>query len=120
MRAPPSIRGTLLKIGAMAGGPGYATDPCSRVASNIGELSQLGDSERLQEELRRKRDLCDCRAPRMHNAALRQPKEPALDLSPSPGDEVKTTHFHMYPRPRGTQVGTPHGVAPHKGIRHIQ
>jgi hypothetical protein len=59
MRAPPSIRGTLLKIGAMAGGPGYATDPCSRVASNIGELSQLGDSERLQEELRRKRDLCD-------------------------------------------------------------
>src|SRR3546814_13922096 len=59
MRAPPSIRRTLLKIGAMAGGPGYATDPCSRVASNIGELSQLGDSERVQEELRRKRDLCD-------------------------------------------------------------
>ena len=59
MRAPPSIRGTLLKIGAMTGGPGYATDPCSRVASNIGELSQLGDSELLQEELRRKRDLCD-------------------------------------------------------------
>ena len=59
MRAPPSIRGALLKIGAMAGGPGYTTDPCQRVASNIGELSQLGDSELLQEELRRKRDLCD-------------------------------------------------------------
>src|SRR3546814_15817014 len=85
----------LLKIGARAGGPGYATDPCSRVASNIGELSQLGDSERLQEELRRKRDLCDCRAPRMHNAAMRQPNEPALDLSPSPGDEVKTTTCYM-------------------------
>lgn len=59
MRAPPSIRGALLKIGAMAGGPGYTTDPCVRVAGNIGELSQLGDSELLQEELRRKRDLCD-------------------------------------------------------------
>lgn len=59
MRNPPSIRGTLLKIGAMAGGPGYTTDPCPRVASNIGELSQLGDSALLQEELRRKRALCD-------------------------------------------------------------
>jgi hypothetical protein len=59
MRAPPSIRGALLRIGAMAGGPGYTTDPCPRVAGNIDELSQLGDSALLQEELRRKRDLCD-------------------------------------------------------------
>lgn len=59
MRNPPSIRGTLLKIGAMVGGPGYTTDPCPRVASNIGELSQLGDNALLQEELRRKRALCD-------------------------------------------------------------
>lgn len=59
MSNPPSIRGTLLKIGAVFGGPGYTTDPCQRVASNIGELSQLGDSALLQEELRRKRALCD-------------------------------------------------------------
>jgi hypothetical protein len=59
MRAPPSIRGALLRIGAMAGGPGYTTDPCPRVAGNIDALSQLGDSELLQEELRRKRELCD-------------------------------------------------------------
>lgn len=59
MRAPPSIRRALLKIGTMAGGPGYTTDPCARIAGNLGELSQLGDSELLQEELRRKRALCD-------------------------------------------------------------
>src|SRR3546814_11716638 len=51
MRAPPSIRGTLLKIGAKAGGPGYATDPCSRLASNIREPSPQGDHEWLQEEV---------------------------------------------------------------------
>src|SRR3546814_13658817 len=55
MSNPPSIRGTLLKIGAVFGGPSYTTDPCQRVASNIGELSQLGDNALLQEELRRKR-----------------------------------------------------------------
>src|SRR3546814_19795300 len=32
MRAPPSIRGPLLKIGAIAGGTGYAPDPCPRGA----------------------------------------------------------------------------------------
>src|SRR3546814_16576287 len=106
MRAPPSIRGTLLKIGAMAGGPGYATDPCSRVASNIGELSQLGDSERLQEELRRKRDLCECRAPRMPNAAMRQPTEPDLDLSPSPRASVTTTPAYHCAPPRRPTLAT--------------
>ena len=59
MRPPPSIRGALLKIGAMAGGPGYTTDPCPRIADNINALSQGGDSPLLQEELRRKRRLCD-------------------------------------------------------------
>ena len=59
MRAPISAERVLRAIGGLVGGPGYTTDPCPRVASNIGELSQLGDSELLQEELRRKRALCD-------------------------------------------------------------
>ena len=59
MRPPPSIHGALLKIGAMAGGPGYTPDPCPRIADNINALSQGGDSPLLQEELRRKRRLCD-------------------------------------------------------------
>ncbi len=59
MRTPISPERVLRAIGGLVGGPGYTTDPCPRVASNIGELSQLGDGELLQEELRRKRALCD-------------------------------------------------------------
>lgn len=59
MRAPPSIRGALRKIGAMAGGPGYTPDPCPRIADNLNALSQDGNNAQLQEELRRKRRLCD-------------------------------------------------------------
>src|SRR3546814_20912767 len=76
MSNPTSIRGTLLKIGAVFGGPSYTTDPYQRVASNIGELSQLGDNAPLQEELRRKSALCARNAPRAHNAALRPPSRP--------------------------------------------
>src|SRR3546814_15377550 len=55
MSNPPSIRGTLLKIGAVFGGPSYTTDPCQRVASNIGELSQLGDNRSEKRRVRKER-----------------------------------------------------------------
>ncbi|WP_386743656.1 hypothetical protein [Luteimonas soli] len=59
MREPISAERVLRAIGGLVAGPGYTTDPCARVASNIQQLSQSGDSELLQEELRRKRALCD-------------------------------------------------------------
>jgi hypothetical protein len=59
MRTPISAERVLRAIGGLVAGPGYTTDPCARVASNIQQLSQAGDSELLQEELRRKRTLCD-------------------------------------------------------------
>lgn len=59
MRTPMSPERVLRSIGMLLAGPGYTTDPCPRVASNIERLSQDGDSALLQEELRRKRQLCD-------------------------------------------------------------
>lgn len=59
MREPISPERVLRAVGALLAGPGYTTDPCPRVAENIDRLSQEGDSELLQEELRRKRALCD-------------------------------------------------------------
>ena len=59
MREPVSPERMLRAVGALLAGPGYTTDPCPRVAENIDRLSQEGDSELLQEELRRKRALCD-------------------------------------------------------------
>lgn len=59
MRTPLSTQRVLRAIGGLVAGPGYTTDPCPRVASNIERLSQDGDSALLQEELRRKRQLCD-------------------------------------------------------------
>ena len=59
MRQPVSPERVLRSIGALLAGPGYTTDPCPRVDDNIDRLSQSGDSELLQEELRRKRALCD-------------------------------------------------------------
>src|SRR5690606_16603494 len=59
MRQPTSPERVLRSIGALIAGPGYTTDPCPRVDENIDRLSQSGDSELLQEELRRKRALCD-------------------------------------------------------------
>ena len=59
MREPASPERMLRAVGALLAGPGYTTDPCPRVDDNIDRLSQSGDSELLQEELRRKRALCD-------------------------------------------------------------
>src|SRR3546814_17127328 len=84
MSNPPSIRGTLLKIGAVFGGPSYTPDPCQRVASNIGALSQLGDNALLQEELSRTPALCYCPQPPVPNEALPQPREPTTHLPPPP------------------------------------
>ncbi len=59
MRKPMSTERVLRFIGGLVAGPGYSTDPCPRIAGNIQVLSQEGDSALLQEELRRKRALCD-------------------------------------------------------------
>ena len=59
MRDPVTVADVANAIGQLMGGPGYTTDPCPRVDENINRLSQSGDSELLQEELRRKRALCD-------------------------------------------------------------
>lgn len=59
MRQPISPERVLRSIGGLLAGSGYTTDPCPRVKENIDRLSQSGDSELLQEELRRKRALCD-------------------------------------------------------------
>ncbi len=61
MREPPSLQGALRKIGQLVGGPGYSTDPCSRIRDNIAGLANGEGAERelLAEELRRKRALCD-------------------------------------------------------------
>src|SRR3546814_5809980 len=56
----------------------------------------------------------------MHNAAMRQPNEPALDLSPSPGDEVKTTTCYMCACRCGIKVWLADGGRQDKVIRYIQ
>lgn len=59
MREPPSIQGALRAVGKLFAGPGYTTDRCPRIRENLNNLSQDGDNELLQEELRRKRAFCD-------------------------------------------------------------
>src|SRR3546814_14430401 len=56
----------------------------------------------------------------MHNAAMRQPNEPALDLSPSPGDAVKTTTCYMCACRCGIQVWLADGGRQDKVLRYIQ
>lgn len=42
-------------IGQLFGGLGYTDNPCPQIQRNIGRLAPAGDSELLQEELRRRR-----------------------------------------------------------------
>ncbi|TKS53016.1 hypothetical protein E4582_12485 [Luteimonas yindakuii] len=58
MRDPVSVADVARGIGQLFGGPGYTTDPCPRVRRNIGALGSGGNSELLDEELRRLRTLC--------------------------------------------------------------
>ena len=51
----------------------------------------------------------------LHNARMRQPTEPAIDTSPSPGDEVKTTTCYMCACRCGIKVWLADGR-----IRYIQ
>src|SRR3546814_4347031 len=51
---------------------------------------------------------------------MRQPNEPALDLSPSPGDEVKTTTCYMCACRCGIKVWLADGERQDKVIRYIQ
>src|SRR3546814_21162229 len=55
----------------------------------------------------------------MHHAAMRQPNEPALDLSPSPRDEVKTTTCYMCACRCGIKVWLAYGGRQDKVIRSI-
>ncbi|WP_417472240.1 molybdopterin oxidoreductase family protein [Luteimonas mephitis] len=63
---------------------------------------------------------CDWHAPRVHNAAMRPPNEPVLDLSPSPGDEVKTTTCYMCACRCGIKVWLADDGQQGKTIRYIQ
>ncbi|NZA27824.1 hypothetical protein H0E84_15710 [Luteimonas sp. SJ-92] len=58
MTPPPSPAQVLESIGQMVNGPGYEADPCPRVRRNLAGLAPGGDSELLQEEIRRLRRLC--------------------------------------------------------------
>lgn len=58
MRDPVTVADVANAIGQLLGGPGYTTDPCPRVRRNIGVLGSGGNSELLDEELRRLRKLC--------------------------------------------------------------
>src|SRR3546814_197568 len=51
---------------------------------------------------------------------MRQPSEPAIDLSPSPGDEVKTTTCYMCACRCGIKVWLADGGHQDKVIRYIQ
>ena len=58
MRDPISPQAVLRRIGKVFGGAGYTTDPCPQIRENIAGLAPGGDSELLQEELRRQRAYC--------------------------------------------------------------
>lgn len=58
MREPVTPAVVARHIGALFGGPGYTTDPCPLIRANIAGMAPGGDSERLQEELRRQHAYC--------------------------------------------------------------
>lgn len=57
-RPPPSPAQVVASIGEFFGGPGYSAGPCPRIRRDIAALSTGGDSELLQEALRRERQAC--------------------------------------------------------------
>ncbi len=59
MREPMTAAKVVARIGQVFGGPGYETSPCPRIRRNIAALGTGGDSELLQEEVRRHRQFCE-------------------------------------------------------------
>lgn len=59
MRQPTTPAGVVRGIGALFGGPDYATDPCPRIRENIASQQALGgDRALLGEEVRRQQAYC--------------------------------------------------------------
>lgn len=59
MREAMTAAKVVAGIGQIFGGPGYTTNPCPRIRRNIAALGTGGDSELLQEEVRRHRQFCE-------------------------------------------------------------
>ena len=115
-------------IGQLFGGPGYETGPCRASAAtsprwaraataNCCGKSSAGRSSSANDATTRPGGAVGTVRAARHNTRMSSPAphEPAIDLSPSPGDEAKTTTCYMCACRCGIKVWLKDG-----SIRYIQ